>query len=164
MFAIGAPVGTATITYSSNSAATLAYTINGVTGTKSIQRQLFAPETTGPNLRVNDLWWATFAENGWGMNIAQQGRVLFPVWYTYDSAGKDTFFTVQNGSWNGTVWSGTVFSHASSAWLGVPYTGSLFRSTVVGSMSLDFTDATNATMTYTVNGVTQVKHIERQPY
>ncbi len=163
-FVIGAPVGTATVTYSSNSAATLAYTINGVSGTKSIQRQVFAPETTGPNLRVNDLWWATIAENGWGMNIAQQGRVLFPVWYTYDSAGKATFFTVQGGSWNGTVWSGTVFSHASSAWLGVPYSPSLFTATNVGNMSLDFTDASNAIMTYTVNGITQVKRIERQAF
>ena len=78
-FVIGAPVGSATITYSGNSAATLAYTISGVSGTKSIQRQIFAPATTGPNLLVNDIWWATAAEDGWGMNIAQQGRVLFPV-------------------------------------------------------------------------------------
>ena len=163
-FVIGAPVGSATITYSGNSAATLAYTINGVSGTKSIQRQLFAPATTGPNLLVNDIWWATAAEDGWGMNIAQQGRVLFPVWYTYNAAGTATFFTVQNGSWNGTVWSGTVYTHASSAWLGVPYTASLFTSTVVGTMSLDFSDASNATMTYTVNGITQVKRIERQPF
>ena len=163
-FAIGAPVGTATITYTGNSAATLAYTINGVSGTKSIQRQIFAAETSGPNLRTNDIWWATFAEDGWGINIAQQGRVLFPVWYTYNAAGKATFFTAQGGSWNGTVWSGTVYTHASSAWLGVPYSPSLFTSTVVGSMSIDFTDASNATMTYTVNGFTQVKHIERQPF
>ena len=163
-FVIGAPVGTATITYSSNNAATLAYTINGISATKSIQREVFAAEISGPNLRVNDLWWATFAEDGWGMNIAQQGHVLFPVWYTYNAAGKATFFTAQNGSWNGTVWSGTVYTHASSAWLGVPYSPSLFTSTVVGTMSLDFSDASNATMTTTVNGVTQVKHIERQPY
>jgi hypothetical protein len=163
-FVIGAPVGSATISYSSNSAATLAYTISGVSGTKSIQRQIFAPATSGPNLLVNDIWWATAAENGWGINIAQQGRVLFPVWYTYNSAGTATFFTAQNGSWNGTVWSGTVYSTASSAWLGVPYTASLFTSTVVGTMSLDFTDASNATMTYTVNGITQSKRIERQPF
>ena len=163
-FVIGAPVGSATITYTSNNAATLAYTINGISASKSIQREIFAAETSGPNLRVNDLWWATFAEDGWGMNIAQQGRALFPVWYTYNAAGNATFFTAQNGSWNGTVWSGTVYTHTSSAWLGVPYNPSLFTATVVGNMSLDFTDASNATMSYTVNGFTQTKHIERQPY
>ena len=163
-FAIGASVGTATITYTGNSAATLAYTISGVSGTKSIQRQIFAPATTGPNLLVNDIWWATFAENGWGMNIAQQGRVLFPVWYTYGADGKASFFTGQGGSWNGTVWSASVFTHASSAWLGVPYSPALFTSTKVGTMSLDFSDANNAIFTYTVNGVTQSKRIERMQY
>jgi len=163
-FAIGPPVGSATITYTSNSTATLAYTINGISASKSIQRQVFALETTGANLRLNDLWWATFAEDGWGVNIAQQGRVLFPIWYTYDATGKATFFTAQGGSWNGTVWSGTIFAHTSAAWLGVPYNGSQFTATNVGAISIDFSDASNATMTYTVNGITQVKTIQRQPY
>ncbi len=164
LFAVGASVGSATITYTSNSTATLVFTINGITATKSIQRQIFAAETTGPNLRTNDLWWATFTEDGWGMNIAQQGRVLFPVWYTYDATGKATFFTAQGGSWNGTVWSGTVYAHTSAAWLGVPYNGSQFTATNVGSIALDFSDASTAVMTYTVNGFQQVKRIERQPY
>ena len=163
-FVIGAPVGTATITYASSNNATLAFTINGISASKAIQRQIFSTETTGPNLRTNDLWWATNAEDGWGMNIAQQGRILFPVWYTYDAAGKATFFTAQAGSWRGTVWSGTVYSHASSPWLGVLYNPALFSATSVGTISLDFSDASNATMTTTVNGIAQVRHIERQPY
>ncbi len=163
-FVVGAPIGTATITYANNSTATLAYTINGISATKSIQRQVFSAEITGPNLRTNDLWWATSAEDGWGLNIAQQGRVLFPVWYTYDAAGKATFFTAQGGSWSGTVWSGTVYAHTSAAWLGVAYNGSQFTANIVGTISLDFSDASNAMMTYTVNGFTQVKRIERQPY
>jgi len=164
LFAVGASVGSASITYTSSSTATLTFNINGISATKSIQRQIFAAETTGPNLRTNDLWWATFTEDGWGMNIAQQGRLLFPVWYTYDATGKATFFTAQGGTWNGTVWTGTVYAHTSAAWLGVPYNGSQFTATIVGSIVLDFTDASNAVMTYTVNGFTQVKRIERQPY
>ena len=164
LFAVGPSVGSASITYTSNSTATLTFTINGISATKSIQRQIFAAETTGPNLRTNDLWWATFTEDGWGMNITQQGRVLFPVWYTYDATGKATFFTAQGGTWNGTVWTGTVYAHTSAAWLGVPYNGSQFTATIVGSIALDFTDASTAVMTYTVNGFTQVKRIERQPY
>jgi hypothetical protein len=110
------------------------------------------------------LWWATFAEDGWGMNIAQQGRVLFPVWYAYDAGGKATFFTAQGGNWNGTVWSASVYAHSSSAWLGVAYNGSQFTATNVGTIALDFSDASNATMTTTVNGIAQVRRIERQPY
>ena len=113
---------------------------------------------------VNDIWWATSAEDGWGMNIAQQGRTLFPVWYTYNAGGTTTFFSGQGGSWNGTVWTGTLYATTSSAWLGVPYVAASFASTVVGSMTIDFSDASNATFTYTNNGVTQTKHIERQPF
>ena len=160
----GAPVGTATVTYTSANAATLTYTINGVSGSKPIIRQAFATDDGQAKMQVNDLWWAGIQQNGWGMNIAQQGRVLFPVWYTYDAAGKATFFTVQAGSWKGTVWSGTVYAHSSSAWLGVPYNPAPFTATIVGTMLLDFNDASNATMTYTVNGITQVKTIQRQPY
>ena len=97
-------------------------------------------------------------------NIAQQGRSLFPVWYTYDENGRATFFTAQGGSWNGTVWSGTLYSHTSSPWLGVPYNPALATATNVGSVSLDFDNASSATMTYTVNGITQVKRIERLVY
>ena len=163
-FVIGASVGSATITYSSNMTATLAYTINGVSANKPLQRQIFSAETTGPNLRTNDLWWATAAEDGWGMNISQQGRVLFPIWYTYNEAGRATFFTAQGGRWNGTVWSGTVYAHESSPWLGVKYDPTLFKAINVGTISLDFSDASSATMTTTVNDFTQVRRIERQPY
>ena len=163
-FVIGPAVGTASIAYTSNSTATLTYTINDISATKSIQRQAFAPETAGANLRTNDLWWATVAEDGWGMNIAQQGRVLFPIWYTYDSSGKATFFTAQGGSWNGTAWSGTLFAHASSAWLGTAYDPSLFTSNFAGTITIDFTDASTATMTTTLNGIAQIRRIVRQPY
>ncbi len=163
-FVIGSAVGSASITYTSNSTATLAYTINGISASKSIQRQIFALETTGENLRINDLWWATFAEDGWGVNISQQGRVLFPIWYTYDATGRATFFTGQGGSWSGTVWSGTIYAHTSAAWLGVAYNGSQFTATNVGSISIDFSDASTATMTTSVSGIVQSRRIERQPY
>ena len=167
---IGASVGTATITYAANGTATLAYTINGISATKSIQKQLLAPLPTGPatnttqSLLTNDLWWGTSTEDGWGINIAQQGRALFPVWYTYDDAGKATFFTAQGGSWQGTVWTGTIYSHTSSPWLGVTFNAALSRATSVGTMSLDFSDAGNAMMTTTVNDKTQARRIERQAY
>ena len=163
-FVSGAPVGSATISYTTTSSASLAFNINGISMTKTLERQIFSVETTGPNLRANDLWWATAAEDGWGMNISQQGRVLFPIWYTYNEAGRATFFTAQGGTWNGTVWSGTIYAHESSKWLGATYNPALFKAIIVGTISLDFSDASNATMTTTVNGIVQSRRIERQPY
>jgi hypothetical protein len=163
-FKINASVGTATVTYTGSGTGTLSYTINGISATKSIQRQLFATDDGQPKLQVYDLWWAGSQEDGWGMNIAQQGRVLFPVWYTYDATGKAVFFVVPGGTWSGNAFTGAIYSTVSSPWLGATYDPGVFRVSEVGSMTLTFTDQSSAVMRYTVNGVTQTKNIVRQAY
>jgi hypothetical protein len=166
-FVPGSSVGSATITYIDANNATFRYTINGVTGTKQITRQPLTntgnPDTT-PRLIVNDLWWAGIGENGWGINIAQQARTLFMVWYTYGADGKTAWFTVPGGTWNGTIFTGDIYTTTGSAWLGVTYDPSRLVVTKVGTMTVDFEDANRAVMTYTVNGVTQTKTIVRQPF
>jgi hypothetical protein len=162
--ATGGSVGTATITYTGSGSATLAYTINGVSGSKSIVRQAFATDDGKAKLQVGDMWWAGNQENGWGMNIGQQGRVLFPVWYTYDGAGRTVFYTATEGVWNGSTWSGDIYSTVGSVWLGVNYNPAQFVVTKVGRMTLDFSDQSNAVMTYTIGNLTQQKVIMRQPF
>ena len=157
----GGPVGTATVTYTGANTATLTYTINGVSGSKPIIRQAFATDDGQAKMQVNDLWWAGIQQNGWGLNIAQQGRVLFPVWYTYDSAGRTVFYSVPGGTWTGSSFKGDIYSTVSSAWLGVNYNPAQFVVTKVGTMTLDFSDQSNAVMTYTINSLTQSKAISR---
>lgn len=142
----------------------MSYTINGVSGSKNIVRQPFAGEDGLPKLQVADMWWGGIAENGWGMNIAQHGRTLFPVWYTYSASGTVTWFAVPGGTWSGNTFTGDIYSTVSSAWLGVPYNVGSFVVTKVGSMSLTFSDQGNATMTYAVDGVTQTKSIVQMEY
>ena len=163
-FKPGASVGTATFTYTSATAATLTYTINGISGSKSIQRQAYATDDGQPKLQVNDMWWGGPDQNGWGLNIGQQGRILFPVWYTYDATGKITWFTVPGGTWSGSTFTGDMYMSTSSSWLGVTYVPTFFAPSKVGTMSLTFIDQNNAYMTYTVNGLTQTKTIVRLPY
>jgi hypothetical protein len=163
-FKVGAPVGTVTVSYTASDKATLSFTLSGVSGSKAIERQLFALDDGQPKLQVADLWWATDLENGWGMNIAQQGRVLFPVWYTYDADGRTIFLVVPGGTWNGNIFTGDIYTTTSSPWLGTTYDTTRFKVTKVGTMSLTFMDQANATMSYTVNGVAQTKTIVRQPY
>jgi hypothetical protein len=162
--AVNGAVGNATVTYTGPATARVDFTINGVTGSKQIVRQPFATDDGQPKLQVGDMWWGGIGENGWGINIAQQGRVLFPVWYTYNTQGNATWFGVPGGTWNGNVFTGDIYSSTSSAWLGVQYVAASFTVTKVGTMTLSFTDQSNAIMTYTVNGVTQTKLIGRQPY
>jgi hypothetical protein len=157
----GAPVGSGTLTFIDANNATFDYTINGVTAKKNITRFTYSTQDLAPKITVKDIWWGGERENGWGLTIAQQDRTLFAAWYTYGPDGKPIWYTMQNGTFIGTSYVGQLFTATSSPWLGVPYDAQAFRSQLVGTMTLDFRDQNNATMTYTVNGVTQTKLITR---
>ena len=163
-FLPGISVGTATVTYNTNGSAALTYTINSVSGSKTLVRQPFGADDGLARLQVGDMWWAGIEQNGWGMNIAQHNRVLFPVWYTYDAQGRTVFYAVPGGTWTGSRFTGDIYSTVSSAWLGVNYNPAQFVVTKVGTMTLDFSDQSNAIMTYSINAVTQTKSIMRQPF
>jgi hypothetical protein len=163
-FRVNESVGTASITYTSANTATLEYTINGVKGKKSIIRQIYAQPDGQRRLPINDLWWAGQVENGWGLNISQQGSQLFPIWYTYNSGGNTTFYPLPGGKWNSLVFAGDMYATISSPWLGVNYDPNLFIARRVGQTNIDFANANDATITYEVNGVVQTKRIQRQPY
>ena len=162
-FEVGVPMGQMAITYTGPGTATLAYTIAGVSGSKQITRQAFATEDGTPRLEVGDLWWGGMGQNGWGVNIAQQGRQLFVVWYSYDAKGRATWRFVPGGTWEGSVFSGTLYAAASSPF-GEGYDGTALRTTPVGTMTIDFIDQAFATVTYTMGGVTQAKTVERQGF
>jgi alpha-tubulin suppressor-like RCC1 family protein len=163
-FVVGASSGTATLTFTSASTARFDYTINGVTATKQIVRQPFGVPDPAPRIVTTDLWWGGTMENGWGFALAQQERTIFGIWFTYDTAGKGTWLVMPGGSWSGSTFSGKLYTTTSSAWLGTTYDASQFKVTEVGSVSLAFSDADNATMTYTIGSATQVKQISRQPF
>ncbi len=166
-FVVGASVGSATITFTAAGTATLAYTISGVSGTKSIQRQSFSAGTAPFN--VGDLWWFGSAEDGWGINFAQQAGTIFGVWYTYGADGKNTWFVLPGGTWTGNTYAGLLYSTVGSPWLGTTYNPALLQVNAVGTLSINFSSANAAVMTYTFNagtytGTTQTKAIVRQTF
>ena len=170
-FKVGAPVGNISINFTSNSTATLQYVINGISGQKSIQRQLFGRGTSP--MTVGDMWWGGTAQDGWGISITQQAGILFAAWYTYGPDGKATWYVMTDGTWSGNTYTGSFFSTTSSAWLGVTYDPNQLKIVPpdgkMGTLTLNFSDANNATMTYAFTsgpfaGTTQSKPIVRQPY
>ena len=118
----------------------------------------------GPALDYSDLWYNP-QESGWGLNLLQHPtNVIFGVWYTYDAAGKRTWFTIPSGSWsNSTTYSGPLFTAA-----GLPFNGAFDASQVqprqVGNATISFTSANTATFDYSVDGVSGRKLMQRQPY
>ena len=166
-FKVGGPVGSISINFTSYSTATLQYVINGISGQKSIQRQIFG-RGSAP-LSVGDMWWGGSAQDGWGISISQQTGILFGAWYTYGADGKVTWYAMTDGTWTGNIYTGAFISTLGSPWLGAAYSPSQLQVIPTGTMTLNFSDANNATMTYAFTsgpfaGTTQTKTIVRQPY
>jgi len=164
-FVAGASVGNATLSFTDPSSATLAYTINGVSGTKSITRQLFGPLDHTPVATYGDLWWGGDSQDGWGVAINQQYRTLFSVWYTYDASGRTVWYVVPGGSWtSANTYTGTAYRVTGSPWIGAAFDASATKGQAVGSVTFAFTDLNHAVMTYTIDGLTQSKPITRQTF
>jgi hypothetical protein len=163
-FAANGSVGTGAITFTSSSTATLTYTVGGNFGTKSIQRETFGIVDNSPIANYGDMWWGGSAQNGWGVVLTQQYHNIFAAWYTYNAAGQTMWYVMPDGSWNGNTYSGALYSTHGSPVIGGSYNPASLVVAQVGTLSITFADANTATMSYTVNGVTQTKPLSRLPF
>lgn len=161
---VGASVGNATIAFSGVNSAQLGYIIGNSQGEKQLQRQPFGTPETTPRMAVSDLWWGGSQQNGWGINIAQQGDTLFVVWFTYDALGRPAFIVMPGGRWTGTKYEGNIYVTESSPWVGATYDARRLTVTQLGTMQIEFSDASTAIMTYKVDGISRTNIITRQVF
>ena len=164
---VGAPQGTAKIAFRDSNNAVLTYTIGAKSGSKNVSRQFIANNApgSGPVGPITDLWWGGTAQNGWGLSLTQQGQQLFGVWYTYNAEGKASWFVMPGGTFTGNNFTGALYATAGSPWVGTTYDPSRVVATNVGSLTLGFDAARNqASMQFSVNGVTGTNQIARQPF
>ena len=164
----GLVVGSVTFTFTDASNGTFGYTVNGVTQSKPITRFVFSSPVptcaagsavSGSN--YSDLWWrAGGGESGWGVNVVHQGDILFATWYTYGADGTDVWMVMDSAAKIADrTYRGNVYRTTSAPFNA--YVGSQFAGTQVGTATFTFTDASNGTFSYTVDGVTQSKPIAR---
>jgi hypothetical protein len=164
-------VGTMTIDFITPSLAVLNYTYNGVAVSKAVSRQVFGspvPECmslAGSRAGVanyQDLWWNA-AESGWGINMVQQGTIIFATLFTYSPSGRDMWvvgpaLTRQaDASYTGALYRTTGPAFNTTPWTPIAFTE-------VGSMTLRFSAGDRAELTYSVNGTTVTKSIQRQVF
>jgi hypothetical protein len=110
-----------------------------------------------------DLWWNP-NESGWGLNLIQHPSAIFAIWYTYDADGKRTWFNMSSGTWTSpTTYEGTLYTTAGPGFDG-PFDPNRVTRTPVGSARLTFSDANNGTWSFTVNGISGSKAIQRVPF
>jgi hypothetical protein len=164
-------VGSMRVAFSSNGAGTLTYSVDGVSVTKTISREVFgaaspvcsftsADRASATNYQ--DLWWNP-SEPGWGINVTHQGNVIFATLFTYDASGKGAWFVLSRAERTGTgAYSGTLYRTRGPVFNASPW--SAVSPTAVGSMSFNFTTGARGTLTYTIDGAQVTKAIQRETF
>lgn len=168
------PVGMGTLTFSDANDGSFAYTVNGVSQTKSITREVFgtlptcATATTSLAAATNyqDLWWAAPAgvEAGWGVNLTEESNTIFATWFTYDLDGTPMWLSVTAANTVPGAFMGTLYRTAGPAFNAVPFNPANVVLTAVGTASFTFSDGNDASFAYTVNGISQTKAITREVF
>jgi hypothetical protein len=132
----------------------------GITGpyTLIMSATTIASTPSSASTNYTDLWWS--GENGWGINLAHQGDIIFGVLYTYDSDGSPMWLYMSNGNKQADgSYSGTLY-HANGPFFAIQNWTPIFTSSV-GTMTINFTSSTTATLTYSAYGNTVTKAIRR---
>ena len=112
------------------------------------------------------LWWRSPAgsESGWGINLAHQSDVIFATWFTYDATGKAWWLSMTANATTSNIYSGMLYQTHGPAFSAVPFSPAAVTATPVGTGTLTFSDNSNGSFSYTVNGIQQTKPITRQVF
>ena len=114
------------------------------------------------------LWWNP-NESGWGMSVTQHDDLIFAAMYTYDDAGKPTWFVIPNCplvTTNGPVTTtscvGDIYQVNGATPPTVPWNGSGKVTVKSGTGKLTFTNVKDGVMDFTINGRSGSKQITQQ--
>jgi hypothetical protein len=144
---------------------TITVTSNGIGSPQSLEVSGIGLPLPGSE-NYQGLWFNP-AESGWGINFAHQGDLIFASWFTYDLTGKGTWLVMTAAKTTGTTYSGQLFQGTGPAYDAVPFPplgspGGAVVGGLGGTGTVTFSDANNATFSYTVAGITQTKTITRE--
>lgn len=114
-----------------------------------------------------DLWWNP-AENGWGVNVIQQGDTLFATFFVYSTTGAPSWYVASGVTFTGQQGGGPVFSgklyQTNGPWFGGAFNPSAVGLREVGTATFNFTSVVAGTLAYSVDGVTVNKNVTRQTW
>jgi hypothetical protein len=116
-----------------------------------------------------DIWYIP-AESGWGFNVIQQGDTLFGTLFVYGTDQSPRWFVADAMVLNAASSASAVAFQSNFYQVAGPYFGAgTFNSagvtaTLVGTASVTFDSVATGTLTYSVNGVSVAKRIQRQTF
>ena len=99
-------------------------------------------------------WWKP-TESGWGLTIQQQGSSTFAVWFTYDTQGAATWYTL-TCNFVGSICAGDLYTGSGTPLLQITGSANLVA-TKVGTGVITTTAANRLSLGYTIGSVTQTK-------
>ncbi len=110
--------------------------------------------------------WGVASESGWGLSIQQQDDTLFINMFVYDQAGQPTWFigAVTPGipaAAGHMTFTGDWFK-VNGTFYGSPWNAAAAQINKVGTIVFDADSVTTANLSYSVNGVTVNKRVERE--
>ena len=136
-----------------------------------VSKELGAPPAPPPTANYTGLWYNFPAESeaGWGVNFTQQGDIVFGTLFTYDAGGAPLWLVMPAGQRQAGSdrFTGALYRTRGPAFNANPFRwdpGAPGNLTEVGTMTVAFTAADRATLTYTFSGATVTKTITKQVY
>ncbi len=124
----------------------------------------FPAAATTYSTDYTDLWWGGTSESGWGINLVQQGEVIFATMFVYANDNTAHWYSASallpvGGS---TTTYGGDLTESRGPWLGTPtFDPNAVTRTTVGSVTLAFSGPNSGTLNYSVNGAQVSKQITR---
>jgi hypothetical protein len=114
-----------------------------------------------------DLWWVP-SESGWGVNIIEQGDVLFTTFFVYDANGRAKWYSASlfyagnspNVDASGR-YTGTVYESSGPYFGGSTFNPNLVTRRAVGTATLEVIGNRTGWLDYSINGVTERKTVDR---
>ncbi|MCM2329265.1 MAG: hypothetical protein NDI88_15405 [Lysobacter sp.] len=131
---------------------------------------LRAASSTTWGIDMTDLWWNP-GESGWGANISHQQDVIFLTLFVYGADGKARWYVApamvsglaSQGADHQYTFAGELIE-ASGPPLGDAFDAQGVARRVVGTATLQFSQAEAATLSYSVDGTAVTRAITRQTF
>lgn len=117
----------------------------------------------------SDIWWNPL-ESGWGVTIADHETNIFGVLYAYRSDNKPVWYTIPGGTFSQgrRMFAGDVYATRGPSYTNPVFDSHLVTASKVGNATFDFAPPGLAEgvalFSYSINGVSQSKQIERQAF
>ena len=123
----------------------------------------FAANTSGTDF--SDLWWNP-AESGWGVTLTHEGNAIFATLFVYAADGSAQWYSgaaFPSSDSTSALYTGQFFE-GRGPYFGGPFNPALAGNRLVGTITLNLSQVSAGTMSYSVDGVIVTKSIQRQTF